>query len=118
MLNTKEHFNQLDAIAVTELDNETAAAIQGGAALELYRDIGLVGYLGGFNFGGKKKLSSRANDEISSVRINAGKWEFYEDKNYGGKAINFGRGTYNLTSYTFGLFRSWNDKISSFRRIG
>ena len=31
MLNTKENFNQLDAtLAVKELDNETAATIQGG----------------------------------------------------------------------------------------
>ncbi|MCC5648384.1 hypothetical protein LC609_00770 [Nostoc sp. XA013] len=39
MLNTKEYFNQLEStLAVKELDNETAAAIQGGAALELYKD--------------------------------------------------------------------------------
>lgn len=31
MLNTKEHFNQLDAIAVQELDNETAETVSGGA---------------------------------------------------------------------------------------
>ncbi|MFN6527829.1 beta/gamma crystallin-related protein [Nostoc sp. ChiSLP03a] len=120
MLNTKEHFNQLDAIAVTELDNETAAAIQGGAALELYKDTGVLGasgLLGSFNIGGRATLSSRANDEISSVLIKDGEWEFYEDANYKGRSITFTRGRYDLVLYPLGFGSSWNDKISSFKRI-
>ncbi|MEH2289033.1 beta/gamma crystallin-related protein [Nostoc sp.] len=119
MSNTKEHFNQLDAIAVTELDNEAAAAIQGGAALTVYQDVGLANQLGEFNIG-KGRLSASANDEISSIRITEGRWKFYEDANYKGAAIDFGPGNYDLTSYKFGFLgiRSWNDNISSFKRIG
>lgn len=107
MLNTKEHFYQLDAIAVTELDNETAAAIQGGAALEVFRDINLIDRVGSFNV---RSPQVKANDQISSLRINAGTWRFYEDANYKGASFDIGPGAWNLTA-------SWNDRISSLKRI-
>ena len=123
MSNTKQNFNQLDAtLAVKELDNEAAAAIQGGDALELYGDSFLRSdsYLGGFNFGGKTKLSSKANDKISSIKINEGLWRFYEHENYGGASIELKPGTYNDLHYfnlRYSPFTTWNDQISSFKRV-
>lgn len=113
MLNTKKHFNQLDAtLAVKELDNETAAAIQGGASLTLYDDADsrLDQTLGSFNFGGKKSLIS--NDKISTIVINdSTKWRFFLNKDYKGDAKTFGRGTHRLTGTKF------NNAISSFVRV-
>jgi hypothetical protein len=122
MSNTKQNFNQLDAtLAVKELDNETAAAIQGGAALELYGKTGAFGAsdsLGSFNVGGRATLSSRADNQISSVLIKDGTWKFYEDANYKGKSITFTRGRYDLVLYPLGfLSSSWDNQISSFKRI-
>ena len=116
-------FTELTGIAgVQELDNEAAAAIQGGDALELYNDTGVFGasgLLGEFNRGGKAKLSSKANDKISSIVIHDGRWRFYEHENYGGASIEFGSGRYDLPLYVlrYNPFTTWNDQISSFKRI-
>ncbi|MBN4000316.1 beta/gamma crystallin-related protein [Nostoc sp. LPT] len=96
MLNTKEHFNQLDAIAVTELDNETAAAIQGGWALEVYRDINLKDRIGSFNVGTRQV---KENDQISSVKINEGEWAFLQNADYLGKILILKPGIHNLTDF-------------------
>ena len=107
MLNTK----QLEAtLAVNELDNQTAAAIQGGAALTVYRHANLQDKLGEFNGGGLRTLSSNANNQISSVEITAGKWNFYDLPHYLGRSLQLGVGKWNIV----GL----NDKISSFKRVG
>jgi hypothetical protein len=114
MLETQKDFNQLDAtLAVEELDNQTSAAIQGGAAMTLYRhsnpsrDI-----LGQFDGGGLRTLSSNANNQASSVRITEGKWKFYNFPYWNplGGSVELGVGHWNFT----GL----NDKISSFKRVG
>lgn len=116
-------FTELTGIAgVQELDNEAAAAIQGGDALELYKDTGVFGasgLLGSFNTGGKRRLSSNANDQISSIVIRDGRWRFYENENYGGASLEFGPGRYDLPLYVlrFNPPTSWNDQISSFKRI-
>jgi hypothetical protein len=111
MLNTK----QVEAtLAVEELDNEVAAAIQGGRqyALEVYRhangnDNDRLG-----RFDTKlSALSSNANDQISSIRVNAGRWMFYEDANYQGRSFELKTpGLYNLPS-------GFNDTISSWERL-
>jgi len=110
MSNTKEYFNQLDAtLAIEELDNETAAAIQGGHGLEVYRHANLGDHLGSFNYG-SPGLSSNANDQISSVRVNSGQWRFYEHANYQGESFVLGTGTWNVPS-------NFNDRISSLRKV-
>lgn len=107
MLNTK----QVEAtLAVEELDNEVAATIQGGANLEVYRHINGRDLLGTFNVG-SSALSSNANNQISSVRVNGGRWRFFENFNYGGRIWDVTtRGLHNVPSW-------FNDKISSFRSI-
>ena len=114
MLTTKKYFNQLDAtLAVNELDNQTAAAIQGGAAMTLYRHANLTGdILAAFDGGGVRTMSSNANNQASSVRITEGKWRFYDLPYWNplGRSVELGVGVWN--------FVGLNDKISSLRRIG
>jgi hypothetical protein len=107
MLNTK----QVEAsLAVEELDNEVAATIQGGADLEVYRHVNAKDLLGTFNFG-SSTLSSNANNQISSVRVNAGRWRFYEYPHYIGRVWEItNRGLYNAPPW-------FNDTISSLRRF-
>lgn len=107
MLNTK----QVEAtLAVEELDNEVAATIQGGAGLDVYRHVNGRDLLGSFNFA-SSSLSSNANNQISSVRINAGRWKFYEYPNYVGRVWEVTtRGLHNVPSW-------FNDTISSLKRF-
>lgn len=109
----QEYFNQLDAtLAVNELDNETAAAIQGGHDLEVYRHANYGDRMGSYNIGWSD-LSSKANanDQISSVIVNAGQWRFYEHANYQGASFVVGRGGWNVPS-------NFNDRISSIDQVG
>jgi len=111
MSNTKEYFNQLDTtLAVQELDNETAAALQGGHDLEVYRHANSVDRLGSANYGWPR-LSSNANDQISSVKVNSGQWRFYEHADYQGASFVLGRGAWNVPS-------NFNDQISSIDQVG
>jgi hypothetical protein len=115
MLDTKKYFNQLDAtLFVKELDNEKAAAIQGGYELQVYRDFGGNDLLGSFNYG-KSKLSSDANNQISSVRINSGTWRFYNYPYYNklGGYIDLGP---NKPGEVWNL-PGFNEKISSIKQI-
>jgi hypothetical protein len=107
MLNTK----QVEAtLAVEELDNEVAAGIQGGYDMKVYRHVNSGDWLGSFNFG-KDVLSSDANNQISSVLVNAGRWRFFEYPNYLGRFWTVTtQGEHNVPSWL-------NDKISSIRRI-
>lgn len=115
MLNTKQYFNQLDAIAVQELENETAAAIQGGAAVTLYEHES-------YNQkkdGRVKPISSSTrnvgsiNDKTTSIKVSSGIWEFYKDENYNGLLFTLKAGE----SYSK-LPKDWNDRISSVKKVG
>lgn len=95
--------------AVKELDDEVAAAIQGGYDLEVYRHANQKDWLGGFNFG-TDGLSSNANNQISSIKVNAGRWKFFDWSNYLGQSWTVsGPGTYNVPEW-------FNDRITSIRR--
>jgi hypothetical protein len=107
MLNTKEVEATL---AVEELDNEVAAAIQGGCDLQIYKHANGIDWLNDIDES-RTSLSSNANDKISSVRVGVGRWIFYEHANYGGRSWEAPRGKLsNVPSW-------FNDKISSIRRI-
>ncbi|HTZ34713.1 MAG TPA: beta/gamma crystallin-related protein [Stellaceae bacterium] len=49
------------------------------------------------------------NDQISSIRILSGYWEFFWDINYGGERLRLAPGDYAFVG------NHWNDQISSFR---
>jgi hypothetical protein len=51
------------------------------------------------------------NDQISSVRIESGVWDFYFDKDYGGESERLRPGDYAFVG------PHWNDQISSFRCV-
>jgi hypothetical protein len=107
MLNTK----QVEAtLAVEELDNEVAAAIQGGYDLQVYRHANGNDWLGSFDTS-LSALSSNANDQISSVHVTKGGWRFYEHANYGGNYWDVtNQGLHNVPSW-------FNDRISSWWRL-
>ncbi|NJP09818.1 MAG: hypothetical protein HC866_10290 [Leptolyngbyaceae cyanobacterium RU_5_1] len=102
---------------VQELTDQTAAALQGGALMTAFehdpsrdpRGRGRV--IAAFNFGSRPVISPRNNDQISSIRITGGVWEFFEHINFGGAKLTLGAGNWNLGGSW------WNDKISSFRRV-
>ncbi|MEH2448089.1 MAG: hypothetical protein V7K18_20650 [Nostoc sp.] len=116
MLNTKEYFNQLEStLAVKELDNETAAIIQGGYDLIAYSEPNGKGVLGSFNLG-SPKLSTKGNNKISSVRINKGVWRLYNFFNYNTKGGYETLGP-NKPGEVWNLNR-FDNKTSSLRKIG
>ena len=49
------------------------------------------------------------NDQISSVKVIAGVWDFYWDANYQGEEFRTGPGSYRSVG------DHWNDQLSSFR---
>ena len=118
MLNTKEYFNQLDAtLAVNEIDNETAAAIQGGASLRVFNyGTNPRQQLGEFNYGKVDQVSKSA-DKISPLQILANKvWRFYADKNFQGANAAFSRK--DMKNGKIELPASLNNKVSSFQEVG
>ena len=82
--------------------------------MQVYRNDGYNDRLGSFNFGGKSRLSSNANNQISSIIVNSGRWQFCTGVNYTGSCRTLGRGGYP-NPRTIGLP---NDSISSFRKVG
>lgn len=59
----------------------------------------------------RSRLEGGWNDQISSIQITSGIWEFYEHDNFGGRVLKLGPGRYPR------LIDGWNDSISSFRCI-
>ena len=51
------------------------------------------------------------NDQVSSIEIASGNWEFYENGEFGGKVLKLGPGRYPY------LTDGWDDTISSFRCV-
>ncbi|MEH2242813.1 beta/gamma crystallin-related protein [Nostoc sp.] len=94
-----------------ELSCEKAATIQGGYALEIYRDINFQNPIF-FTDSDYSYIGNASNDQISSIRINQGNWAFYADANFKGTKITLGPGAYPFTGY----LDIGNDTISSFER--
>ena len=111
---------EFEATAIQELDNETAAAIQGGYNLELYDNEDFTKRVGSFNYGGKKKLI--ADNKISSIVVKDGLWRFYEKPNYDESGGAYTLGTLEdgkPAYYKLGPGSAYlNNQISSFQRVG
>jgi hypothetical protein len=99
--------------AVQDLSHETAAAISGGAALELYDDSNFRKRLVETN-DGTANVGNDVNDRITSIVVNAGVWRFYTDSQFRGVSADLRPGRYA----NIGLGIIPNDSISSFQRIG
>jgi hypothetical protein len=61
--------------------------------------------------GDRSRLEGGWNDQISSIHITSGVWEFFEHDSFGGKLLKLGPGRYPR------LIDGWNDSISSFRCV-
>ncbi len=113
MFNINQTNNLYTIDTVQDLSQESAAAIQGGAAVELYDHSNFRGLLVSTNVG-TPNVGSRVNDRVTSIKINQGVWRFYVDSNYRGVSTDLGPGQYA----NIGLGRIPNDSITSFRRVG
>lgn len=119
------HIQALNNISdLQELSDESAAAVQGGRIYLLRHRSGHPNneWLGTFHGGGLRRLSSNADNQISSIWMSPGqKWKFYLRPNWvdvPGVRDSF---VLNSNGWSHGKFinLTWsNDKISSFRRIG
>ncbi|MEH2358487.1 beta/gamma crystallin-related protein [Nostoc sp.] len=98
---------------VQDLDHETAAAVSGGAALELYDDSNFGNLLVQTNQG-TGNVGDNVNDRITSIVVNEGTWRFFTDSQFRGVSADLGPGRYA----NIGLGIIPNDSISSFQRIG
>jgi Beta/Gamma crystallin len=117
MTKTANKFNSLAQIAfVEDIDQETAANYSGGAGVTLFQDINLGGSnanFGGVGVGsGIPYVGDTWNDRASGVTVSEGTWEFYTDSEYRGDKFVVPSGSYGWLGNFF------NDKISSFRRVG
>ncbi|MEC4884052.1 MAG: hypothetical protein SAL70_22390 [Scytonema sp. PMC 1070.18] len=112
-----ELIAEFEAPAFTELDDETGAAIEGGANLELYDTDDFKQLLGSFNSGGKPRLIH--NDQISSIIVREGQWRLYADANYKGYAQTYGPDQVFIftTPGKYVLPPGLNNKVSSFQRV-
>jgi hypothetical protein len=98
---------------VQDLSLESAAAIQGGAAVELYDKSNFRDQLLSTDRG-TANVGSRINDRVTSIVINEGVWEFYTESNFRGASTKLRKGRYA----NIGLGLIPNDSITSFRRVG
>lgn len=111
MSNTEEYFNQFDAIAVKELDDEVAATIQGGKYdLQVYKDPNFQNLLGELNLS-PGRLPPKLDNQISSIKINNGRWRFSDLPNEQGLSVTFDPGSYQV------LPKGIDDKTSSIIRV-
>ena len=114
MSNINNQTNNLYTIdTVQDLSQESAAAVQGGAALELYDDSDFRKLLVVTN-ANTRNVGNDVNDRITSIVVNQGRWRFYTDSNFRSVSADLGPGRY--PNIGLGIIR--NDSISSFRRIG
>jgi Beta/Gamma crystallin len=97
--------------AVQDLSEESAAAIQGGADLELYDDMNFKKPLV-FTNTDSANVGNKVNDRISSIVVNKGVWRFFTDTQGRGVSLDLGPGRH---AYIGKMIP--NDSISSFQRI-
>ena len=132
MSNINQAQNLFALDTVQDLDDETAATCTGGAAyvngpnpdLFLYKDPNGTGGSLGVNAAtndGIPNVGADFNDKTSSITINRGVWEFYENAQYNnkdsynpyvnrnGQSVVLGPGNYNLGAN--------NEKITSIKRL-
>lgn len=88
-----------------ELTCEQTAAIQGGAAIQLFTDGNFQGDFGEFNF--RENVPAGFNDRISSIRVLSGLWKVWSNANQSGASILLHPGDYPYLPVDF------NDVISS-----
>jgi hypothetical protein len=131
MSNINQPQNLFALDTVEDLDNETAATCSGGVAylygnnpdVILYKDPGLRGQsIGanastgdgirniGFSDGKGGGFSTTFNDQVSSIRILRGSWQFFDKAGFRGDTTGrLGPGTYWLGHM--------NNKITSLFRV-
>ncbi|WP_414518221.1 beta/gamma crystallin-related protein [Nostoc sp. PCC 9305] len=116
-------LTELSFSAVKEINDEVAATCSGGDGYINGPDPDVIlvtnpGYNGGslavnavIN-DGVRYVGDNFNDQISSVNIVRGTWNFFSDPNYQGFLGQLGPGSYPL------LTGSNNDNIASLFRVG
>jgi uncharacterized protein YkwD len=81
-------------------------------SVEIFTDANFSGTTSGSIDQDSPYVGDFWNDEISSIKIYSGTWEFFEDANFQGKSFRLTPGEYSWVTNT------WNDMISSFKQVG
>lgn len=94
---------------VQDISNQSAASIQGGVAI-LYDLKNQKRWLGEYQCC-DKEFSSTADNDVSSVNITTGTWDFFSGKDYTGRKLRLSVGKYNLADFNF------DQTMSSLKRV-
>ncbi|MEH1835483.1 MAG: beta/gamma crystallin-related protein [Nostoc sp.] len=107
-------MNKIDLGAnFQELTCEQAAAVKGGAAVELFRDANFTSPLLSVD-SDNPNVGPDANDQTTSARINDGSWLLCRDSNYQNCFGPVGPGSYDNLQFSVGLP---NDSLTSLKRV-
>ncbi len=93
---------------VVTLPPKPALAMNGNCQLTIYENPGFTGLSAPTS--DNQPLLSEAGwkDEISSIQVESGTWDFFNDENFGGDSIRMSSGSYPT------LVAEWNKRIGSF----
>jgi uncharacterized protein YkwD len=80
-------------------------------SVEIFVDSNFSGATSGVLNQGYSYLGDFWNDQISSIKVYAGTWEFFEHANFQGKSFQLVPGEYPWVT------NDWNDLISSFKQV-
>jgi hypothetical protein len=109
MSNINQTNNLYTIDTVQDLSQESAAAIQGGAEIIVYRDANFRGNalkLTGNNANSQYQFRGAFNNSISSIKVLSGTWEFFTNSDRTGLAQTLKPGNYSR------LDPQMNDTIS------
>jgi len=109
MSNINQTNNLYTIDTVQDLSQESAAAIQGGAEIIVYRDADFRGNalkIRGDNANGQYQFVGAFNNSISSIKVLSGTWQFFTNSDRTGLAQTLGPGNYRR------LAAQMNDTIS------
>ena len=108
---TKRSFLGAVALALIVCSPWRPAFAQPGCDVVVFWDANFRGEQMRMNHG-TPYVGDHWNDQISSIQVLAGTWEFYWDANFRGEVLRLGPGSYPYVG------DHWNDQISSMRCIG
>jgi Beta/Gamma crystallin len=112
MTKTANKFNSLAQIAfVEDINQETAANYSGGAKVTVYQGANFNGSSAIIDDDNISYVGDAWNDQVSSIKIEQGVWEFFSEANYKGDTVVVGPGSYNVIDPYL------NDRISSVKRV-
>jgi hypothetical protein len=81
-------------------------------SIEIFTDANFSGTTSGNIDSEFASIGDFWNDQISSIKVYSGTWEFFEHTNFQGRSFRLTPGEYASVP------NNWNDVISSFKPVG